>query len=225
MRSLTLTILLGALALPAAAIAAEPSTVTLSAVGETHLAPDMATLSLGVTVTAPTAAEAMQTDAARMTQVIAALRRQGVAERDIQTAGLNVQPQYSFPQNQPRQLTGYQASHQLTIAVRDLERLGAAIDAGANDIGGIGFGLKDPGAAEDAARLKAVAALRAKADLYARAAGYSVGRLINLSEGGGYAPGPVRPLPMMAMAKVASTPVEAGELDVRVEASAVYELK
>ena len=153
----------------------------------------------------------------------------GVAERDIQTAGLNVQPQYSFPQNQPRQLTGYQASHQLTIAVRDLERLGAAIDAaanaGANDIGGIGFGLKDPGAAEDAARLKAVAALRAKADLYARAAGYSVGRLINLSEGGGYAPGPVRPLPMMAMAKVASTPVEAGELDVRVEASAVYELK
>ncbi len=74
------------------------------------------------------------------------------------------------------------------------------------------------------ALLKAVAALKAKADLYVRATGYTLGRLVNLSEGGGYTPGPVRPLPMMAMAKVASTPVEAGELEIRIEVSGVYEM-
>jgi uncharacterized protein YggE len=205
-------------ATPAAVLAAEPTTLNLSASGETHLAPDMATVTLGVAATAPTAAAAMQKDAGLMTGVISALRRQGVAERDIQTAGFN----------QPRQLTGYQASNQVSVAVRDLARLGPVLDGvaagGANEIDGISFGLKDPGAAEDEARLKAVAALKAKADLYARATGYTLGRLVNLSEGGGYSPGPVRPLPMMAMAKVASTPVEAGELTVRVEVSAVYEM-
>jgi uncharacterized protein YggE len=212
---------------PAAALAAEPATLTLSAWGETRLAPDMATVTLGVTTTAPTAAAAMQQDAGLMTQVIAALRRQGVAERDIQTTGFNVQAEYAFPQNQPRQLTGYQASNQVSVAARDLARLGPVLDGvaagGANEINGVSFGLKDPGAAEDQARIKAVAALKAKADLYAKATGYTLGRLVNLTEGGGYAPGPVRPLPMMAMAKVA-TPVEAGELAVRVEVNAIYEM-
>lgn len=170
----------------------------------------------------------MQQDAGLMTRVIAALRRQGVAERDIQTANINVQAQYAFPQNQPRQLTGYQASNQLSVAVRDLARLGAVLDGaaagGANEINGVSFGLKDPGVAEDEARIKAVAALKAKADLYARATGYTLGRLVNLSEGGGYTPGPVRPLPMTALAKAAATPVEAGELAVRIEVSAVYEM-
>jgi hypothetical protein len=214
--------------IPAAALAAEPTTLTLSASGETRLAPDMATVTLGVTASAPTAAGAMQQDAGLMTRVIAALRRQGVAERDIQTANINVQAQYAFPQNQPRQLTGYQASNQLSVAVRDLARLGAVLDGaaagGANEINGVSFGLKDPGSAEDEARIKAVAALKAKADLYARATGYTLGRLVNLSEGGGYTPGPVRPLPMTALAKAAATPVEAGELAVRIEVSAVYEM-
>jgi uncharacterized protein YggE len=213
---------------PAAALAAEPTTLSLSATGETRLAPDMATVTLGVTASAPTAAAAMQQDARLMTGVIAALRRQGVAERDIQTANFNVQAQYAFPQNQPRQLTGYQASNQVSVAVRDLTKLGAVLDGvaagGANEINGVSFGLKDPGAAEDEARIKAVAALKAKADLYARATGYTLGRLVNLSEGGGYTPGPVRPLPMTAMAKVAATPVEAGELTVRIEITAVYEM-
>lgn len=212
-------------ALPALA---EPGTLNLTASGEARLAPDMASVTVGVAVAAPTAAEAMKQDAARMAQVIAALRRQGVAERDIQTANFSVQAQYAFPPNQQRQLTGYQASNQVTVTVRELDRLGAVLDGvaagGANEINGVSFGLKDPAAAEDAARLKAVAALKAKADLYARATGYTLGRLVNLSEGGGYTPGPVRPLAMMAESKRVATPIEAGELDIRIDITGVYEL-
>jgi uncharacterized protein YggE len=220
-------IALASLAAAAPALA-EPSTLNLTASGETRLAPDMAAVTIGVTVTAATAAEAMKQDATQMAQVIAALRRQGVAERDIQTANFNVQAQYAFPPNQQRQLTGYQATNQVTATVRALDRLGAVLDgaaaSGANEINGVSFGLTDPASAEDAARLKAVAALKAKAELYARATGYVLGRLVNLSEGGGYSPGPVRPLAMMADAKRVSTPVEAGELGVRIEVSGVYEL-
>ena len=227
-RLLALALLLAPAALPAQARAAEPTTLNLSATGETHLAPDMATVTLGVTATAPTAAAAMQKDAALMTGVIAALRRQGLAERDIQTANFNVQAQYAFPQNQPRQLTGYQASNQVSVAVRDLTRLGPVLDGvaagGANEINGVSFGLQDPGAAEDEARIKAVAALKAKPDLYARATGYTLGRLVNLSESGGYTPSPPRLMEVVVTAVRKGTPVEAGELAVRIEVNGVYEL-
>jgi len=206
------------------------STFNLSAYGETRIAPDMATISLGVQTDAPTAAEALKANSTRMTQVIAALRKAGVAERDIQTSGLNLNPQYIYEQNQPPKLNGYQASNQVTITVRDLAKLGQAVDAtvsaGANTIGGVSFGLQNPKAAEDAARLEAVKALQAKVDLYARATGYKTPRLVNLSEGGGYTPAP-QPVPMYAMAKMErsdSTPVAAGELNVRVDISATYEV-
>jgi len=163
-----------------------------------------------------------------MTAAIAALKRAGIEARDIQTSTLNLNAQYAFPQNQERQLTGYEASNGVTITVRDLAKLGPALDAavsaGANQVNGISFGLKDPRAAEDAARLDAVKALQAKAQLYAVATGYRIGRLVNLSEGGGYAPSPPRPMAVMALRKASDTPVEAGTLDVRVEVSALYEL-
>ena len=221
-------------AAPALAQAAEPdaafaaTTLNLSATGESHAAPDMATVTLGVTATAKTAQGAMQANAAQMSAAIAALKRAGIEARDIQTSNLNLNAQYAFPQNQERQLTGYEASNGVTITVRDLIKLGpvldAAVSAGANQVNGISFGLKDPRAAEDAARLDAVKALQAKAQLYAGATGYRIGRLVNLSEGGGYAPSPPRPMAVMAMRKVSDTPVEAGTLDVRVEVSGLYEL-
>jgi uncharacterized protein YggE len=165
-----------------------------------------------------------------MTKVVAALKKAGIAERDIQTSNLNVNPQYVYEQNQPPKLNGYQASNQVTIQVRDLARLGQTVDAtvnaGATNVGGISFGLQDPQAAEDAARLDAVKALQAKADLYARATGYRIVRLVSLGEGGGYTP-PRRPMPMYAMAKremADSSPVSAGELKVRIDVSATYEL-
>ncbi len=124
---------------------------------------------------------------------------------------------------------GYEAANTVTIIVNDLARLGPAVDAsvsaGADQINGISLGLKDPRTAEDAARKAAVAALQARAELYATATGYRVGRLVNLSEGGGYQPGPIRPMALMKVqAAAAPTPVEAGELTVRIDISGLYEL-
>ena len=119
----------------------------------------------------------------------------------------------------------------MTITVNDLNKLGQAVDAtvkaGANQVNGISFGLKDPSAAEDAARHAAVKALAAKADLYAKATGHRVGRLVTLSESGGYSGGPP-PVPMMAYARMEkagdSVPVSAGELSVRIDINGLYEL-
>lgn len=205
------------------------TTLSLAASGEVSRKPDMATISTGVQTEAPTAAEALRLNATRMTQVIAALKKGGIAEKDIQTSGLSLSPQYVYQENLPPKLTGYQASNQVTVVVRDLTRLGLAVDAvvnaGANSLGGIAFGLQNSDAAEDAARLDAVKALQAKADLYARATGYRIARLVTLSEGGGYSP--PTPMPMLAMArmdKAESTPVEAGELKVRIDINATFEL-
>lgn len=205
------------------------TTINLSAYGEVRQRPDQATISLGVTTEAPTAAEAMRLNAVKMNQVIAALKKGGIADRDIQTSGLSLNPQYVYVENQAPRLSGYQASNTVTVVVRDLGKLGQAVDAtvnaGATNVGGISFGLQDASAAEDAARLEAAKALQARAELYARAMGYRVARLVTFSEGGGYSAPP--PMPVYAMArmdKAESTPVEAGELKVRIDVSATFEL-
>jgi len=238
LRAGALCLLLAAAATPALAQAPAPAadavfratTLNLQAYGETRIAPDMATISLGVMTEDKTAAGAMQANAARMTQVIAALRRAGIAARDVQTSGLNLSPQYVYEQNIPPRLSGYQASNQVSVTVHDLARLGAAVDAtveaGANQVNGVSFGLNDPTAAENAAREVAVKALAAKAELYARATGYRVGRLVSLSENGGYSPSPP-PMPMVMMArmeKADTTQVSPGELRVRIDVSGYYEL-
>ena len=216
---------------PAAETMFRATTFNLSAYGETRIAPDMASISLGVMTEGKTAAEALAANATRMTAVIASLKKAGIAEKDIQTSGLNLNPQYRYVENQPPQLIGYQVTNQVTVTVRDLKKLGAAVDAtvaaGANQVNGIGFGLADPTAAENAAREAAVKALGAKAELYARATGYRISRLVTLSEGGGYSAPP--PMPMLAMAgraefKDAATPVAGGELRVRIDITGLYEL-
>lgn len=240
MRAAAVGLLLSAAAVPAALAQAAPpaadslfraTTLNLSAYGETKVAPDMASISLGVMTEGKTAAEAMQANATRMSAVVASLRKAGIADKDIQTSNLNLNPQYKYQENQPPLLIGYQASNNVTITVHDLKRLGAAVDAsvnaGANQVQGISFGLEDPTAAENAARAAAVKALVAKADLYAQATGYKVSRLVSLSEGGGYTPAP--PMPMAAFAAKrmesdAGTSVSGGQLSVRIDISGLYEL-
>ena len=205
------------------------TTLNLSSYGEVKAEPDMATISLGVQTQARTAAAAMTQNAQQMTRVVAALKGAGIAEKDIQTSGLNLNAQYVHVDNQPPRLTGYQASNTVTIRVYDLDRLGQTIDAvvsvGANQIHGIGFGLRDTAAAENQARLAAAKALQAKAELYAGATGHRIGRLVNLSEGTSYSPPqPMMMAGMMAREDKASTPVSPGELTVRVDISGIYEL-
>jgi uncharacterized protein len=232
--ALAAALLTGAAALPAHADTADAAfratTLNLSASGESKVTPDLATITLGVQTDGATAAGAMSANAVQMNKVIAALKKAGIAERDIQTSNLSVNPQYVYVENNPPKLNGYQANNQVTIQVRDLTKLGQTVDAtvgaGATNVGGVSFGLQNPQAAEDAARLDAVKALQAKADLYARATGYKIVRLVSLGEGGGYTPSPP-PMPMYAMAKremADSSPVSAGELKVRIDVSATYEL-
>ena len=211
------------------AMAAQPA-LNLSAYGEVKVAPDMATITFGVQTEAPTAQAAMVANATRMTQVFAALRRAGIAERDIQTSGLNLSAQYDYVQDQPPRLRGYQASNQVTVIINDLTKVGttadAVVGAGVNQINGISCGLKDPKAAEDQARVLAVRAVQDKARLYAQALGVELGPIRSLNEGGGYTPQP--PVMFtgarMAMADSASTPVAAGEMTVRIDITATYDI-
>lgn len=206
------------------------TTLNLSAYGETKLTPDMATISLGVETQGGTAARALADNAARMSQVMAALRAAGVAAKDIRTSGLNLNAQYAYEQGQAPRLTGYRAADQVTVSVRDLAKVGAIADAtvaaGANQVNGVSFGLADPTAAANAAREEAVRALGAKAELYARATGYRVARLVSLSEGGGVDGLRPQPLQVTAMARVQNAPtsVAPGELTVRVDIAGLYEL-
>ncbi len=211
------------------AMAAQPA-LNLSASGEVKIAPDMATITFGVTTEATTAQAAMADNARRMQEVFAALSRAGIADRDIQTSGLNLSAQYDYQQDQPPRLRGYQASNRVTVIINDLTKVGttadAVVGAGVNQIDGIAFGLKDSKAAEDQARVLAVRAVQDKARLYAQALGVELGSIRSLNEGGGYTPQP--PMPMyaarMAMADSASTPVAAGEMTVRIDITATYDL-
>ena len=213
-------------------VAFRSTTLTLSSSGEARTSPDQASISAGVTTEAATAGEALAQNRSRMNAVISAIRALGIAERDIQTSGLSLNPQYLHAERQAPRITGYQVTNQATVNVRDLTRLGPVVDAvvrsGANQINGISFGLQNTDAASDEARRMAIRNLQRKAELYAQTTGYRIVRLVTLSESGGYQPRP--PMPMfrgreMAMAASAdSTNIQPGEVEVRVDVTAVYEL-
>ena len=212
------------------AMAQQPA-LNLSAYGEVKVAPDQATINFGVVTEAATAQEAMAQNAQQMTRVVAALRRAGIAERDIQTSGLNLLAQYDYQQNEPPKLRGSQATNRVTVVINDLTKVGttadAVVTAGVNQIDGIAFGLKNPKAAEDQARQLAVRALQDKARLYAEALDVQLGGVRSLTEGGGFSPEPPRPMYARAMAMDsagASTPVSAGELTIRIDISGTYDI-
>jgi uncharacterized protein YggE len=228
----------GAIAAPAAAQQAAPITQTIagtrldiSATGEATRVPDIAIISAGVVTRAATATEALGQAADRMEKVRAALARAGIAPRDIQTSSVNLNPEYRYENNQPPQLVGYSASNQLTVRFRDIRNSGKILDAlvreGANQINGPTLTIDHPEAALDEARTKAVAIGRARADLYARALGMRVVRLVSVSEGGANYPVPP-PMPMYARAEssqAADTKIEAGEQKLSVSLSMVFELQ
>ena len=209
----------------------ETPTLNLSAYGEVKAAPDMASINFGVVTEATTAAEAMAQNRTRMNEVMRALRSAGIEERFIQTSGLSLQAQYDYVQNEPPRLRGYQASNRVTVEIRDLERVGSTADAvvgaGVNQIDGISFGLINPQQAEDQARMAAVQALQAKANLYANALGVRLAGIRNLSEGGGYSPQPPmfgNRMALQAMDSAESTSVAPGELTIRVNINGVYDI-
>lgn len=229
-------LMLGSTLLPASA-SAQQATITqsiagtrldISATGEVARTPDVAIITAGVVTRSQTAAAAIQDAADRMQRVRAALKRAAITDRDIQTSNISLNPEYKYDNNQPPQLVGYTASNQLTVRFRDIRNAGKILDAlvsqGANQINGPNLIVDNPDAALDEARTKAIAAGRARAELYARSLGMRIVRLVAVSESsGGYQP----PVPMMmaARAKAADTNIEPGEQKLDVTVSMTFELQ
>ncbi len=212
------------------AIAAPQGTLlSVSATADATRVPDVATISTGVVTQAADANAAMRANAVQMDKVMAAIRAAGIAERDIQTSGINLNPQYKYVENQPPSIVGYQASNNVNVKVRDLSKLGKVLDAfvanGANQINGPSFEVDKPDEAYDEARLAALKKARARADTYAAALGLNVRRIVSISEGGASLPRPMPMMRAMAMDSMAKeTSVSPGEASLSVSIEVVFEL-
>ena len=197
--------------------------------GSVKRVPDVAIISAGVVTTARDAKSAMASNATAMARVLAALRSAGVAERDMATAQIGLSPQYRYVENQAPVVTGYQANNSVTIRFRDIAKSGAILDAlvgaGANQINGPTLTLDKPEAALDEARTDAIKTARARAELYAKATGLTVKRIVAISETSTMT-GP-QPMPyvraQMADAS-AKSEIVPGEQDVGVSVNVTFEL-
>ena len=210
--------------------AARGTRLDIVAEGEVLRTPDIAIVSAGVTNQAPTAGAAMQDNARSMSGVIAALRKAGIADRDIRTSSINLQPQYRYQENQPPQLVGYQASNTVQVTFRKISESGKIIDTlvanGANQINGPSFSVEKADVALDEARTNAIAKARARAELYAKAAGLKVKRILSISEGGMASPPMPYPAPRVYMAKTeADTTVQPGQSPLSVSVNVSFELE
>ena len=216
---------------PLPAVTPGATILDVSAEGRVSRVPDLATIRAGVVTQAPSAAAALADNAARMARVVAALKAAGIADRDIATASVSLSPQYRDGDNQPPVITGYQASNSVSVRFREVARAGKALDTlvaqGANQIDGPTLSLSNPDAALDEARTDAVARAKARADLYARAAGMQVVRVVSIAEAGedaGTSPSPVM-FRLRAQAAAPSTAVLPGETDVTARLSVRFELR
>lgn len=225
MRTLSALFLSAALVLPLAAPVfaenAPPRTISVTGTGTVEAAPDMATLMIGVTTQGATAAEALAANTTATDAVIARLTASGIEARDMQTANLSINPNWTGYDSATPTISGYVASNMLTVRVRRLDTTGAVLDAavtdGANTLNGLTFGLADPEPAYNEARREAVADARAKAELLAAAAGVSLGAVQSVADGGAMND----PAPMYREA-VASAPVVGGELGLIATVTVTY---
>ena len=228
--------------LPAFALAATSpvaaAEITISATGpvvelgiseSVEARPDIADISAGVTSEAMSATEAMQANARAMNAVIERIKALGIAERDIQTTGINLNPRYDYEQQERRQVfRGYQVSNRVRVTLRDIERAGSVLDAlvaaGATDLSGPNWSIADPAPARAQARERAMQTARERALEYARLAGYSDARLLEVREAVPFD----RPMPMARMMAMdvaeAATPVEPGRVEAGVTITISYEL-
>lgn len=213
----------------------EPSPmITVVGTGTAEVAPDMAVVQLTVTREAETARAALDANSAAMTKVLASLRDEGIAERDLQTSNFSIQPKYVYPSKQSQdadrtpKIVGYTVRNGLTVRVRDLEKLGGIIDKsvtlGVNQGGNITFTNDDPANTIAEARKRAVADARKKAQTLAEAAGVSLGKIVQISEHSGrVSPMPIMQADMMASRAAAeSVPVAAGESAYQVTVNMSY---
>ena len=213
--TLALGVLMMASLMPPIAWADEQRRITVSGKGEVMAVPDVASMSIGVETEAKAPSDALSENASRMTAVMAMLKKAGIAEKDMQTNQLGIWPVYTdrSQSHVPPKISGYRVSNQVSVTIRDIERIGEILDQavsdGANTVSGPSFTVAEPEPLYQKARDAAVKDAIAKAERYAKAAGVTLSEIISISEAGGG--GPVIARQMRAEAMAASTPVAAGE--------------
>lgn len=223
-----------ALSLPAAAaevqIQVSNPVIELSVTETVAADPDIANLSAGVTTTAPTAVEAMRQNAVQMNRVIERIEALGIDRDDIQTSGVNLNPEYDYDERTRGQVfRGYRVMNRVEVTLRRIDRTGQVLDAlvaaGATDLGGIGWEIDDPQPPLAQAREAAFRRAREQALSFARMAGYSDVRLLEVNENVSQN----RPMPLVRavareMAADASTPVRPGQVETGVTIGVKYEM-
>ncbi|MBV8753928.1 MAG: SIMPL domain-containing protein [Hyphomicrobiales bacterium] len=203
------------------------SRITVVGVGRVHVVPDQARIRSGVTTRAKTVKEASDANSKLMSTITTTLLASGIAQNDIQTSRFSVQPVYApaQPGVEPK-LSGYSVSNQVEVIIRQMGNVGDILDrlvsAGATDIGNIEFLHADPSKPLDQAREAAVADARHKAELYARAAGVSLGRVLSITEDSGH--GAPMPLARAAAPMAASVPIASGEDTLEAHITVAYEI-
>ena len=214
------------LAPPALAQSMPPAVISTTGEATVSVAPDLAQIDGGVTSEAKTAREASDANNAAMGKVLLALKSAGIEEKDFQTSRLSLQPQSAPNRPGPSTIVGYRASNRVTVRLREVAKLANVIDtmvgAGANDIGGINFMVSQASKLLDEAREQAIADARRKAEIYAKAAGVTLGAPLSISEEG--APGPM-PYRKMVAGMAASAPVAQGEETLRIAVSVSWAIK
>lgn len=211
----------------------QPRIISITAEGVVESAPDLVEITAGVVSQGKTAKEALQENTERMTKMVAAMKEDGIAARDLQTSNFSVQPVYETHHKPEegrttRTLIGYEVINQVHLTLHEIPKLGAILDKlvtlGANKIDDISFGLDDPTAQENEARKKAMKAAKAKAELYAEAAGVTLGKVMTISEND-YSPMPKRDVMRMEAAASAPVPIEGGTTATLIQLNVTWELK
>jgi len=214
------------LAAPALAQTMPPAAISVTGEATLSAPPDLAEVDGGVTSDAKTAREASEANNAAMGKVLLALKSAGINEKDFQTSRLSLQPQSAPGRSGPSAIVGYRASNRVTIRLHDVTKVASVIDtlvgAGANDIGGINFMVSQASKLLDDAREQAVADARRKAEIYAKAAGVTLGAPLSITEGG--SPGPM-PFRKMAAGMAAGAPVAQGEETLAITVSVSWAIK
>lgn len=206
-------------------------TIRVTGEGRASAAPDMATIQAGATSRAPTAAEALTANNRAMAAVLATLKEQGIAPKDVQTSSLNIQPVHRLdPQGRMlNEIIGYDVTNQVQVNVRDLTKLGTVLDAvvrsGANQMSGVSFGIAESTPLQDKARAGAIDDAKRRAKLYADQAGVKLGKVLNISEQS--FPQPRRRMAgmMVGRAMDAEVPIATGEEELQAQVFVEFALE
>ena len=205
-----------------------PGTIVVSGIGRVAVEPDIALLRLGVTISRDSVAEARSEAARTMSAILEAVTGAGVARADIRTSMLSVQPRYDYRDGKAPTLVGYDLANVVTVTVRDIATVADVVDgslqAGATSLDGLSFEVEDPAEPERVARIAAVAAARARADVLAEAAGVKIAGVADIVEGGPPPSFPRAKAERMSLAADASTPVSAGTTDIEVTVTVTYRI-